>query len=188
MYRTEPLHYGFVGTNRYDAPDKSYGVLYLAFDLPTVLMESVFHEHRWYKQQRRTIALSEVNSRMVRAVGVMRELLLADLTAPNVMAQHFGLNLNQLSSRRYTHTRRVSATVHAFVDDHGVDCFDGVLYPSRNNFPAKCVALFDRARHKVRVIDDIDLADHADWPGFVSDFKVGVVLGREPRRRASSRK
>ena len=91
-YRADPLYFASDGANRFDAADRSYGVLYLAHDLATALMESVFHEHRWHQQTKRTIALAEVQSRMVRAVGVLRDLLLADLTAPGVMAQHFGLN------------------------------------------------------------------------------------------------
>ena len=186
-YRADPLCFGSDGANRYDAADKSYGVLYLASDLATALMESVFHKHRWHRQTKRTIALAEVKSRMVRAVGVMRDLILADLTAPGVMSQHFGLNLSQLSSRRYKHTQKVSATVHAMVDKDAKPCFDGVLYPSRNNYPAECVALFDRAGHKVQVIDDIDLVDHADWPGFVSAFNVGIVARSRAGRRPSAR-
>ncbi|SFW21328.1 RES domain-containing protein [Nitrosovibrio sp. Nv17] len=42
-YRGTPLFYGRNGSNRYDAPARDYGVLYLGRDLPTALMESVFH-------------------------------------------------------------------------------------------------------------------------------------------------
>lgn len=176
-YRAHPLYFGFNAANRFDAADKSYGVLYLASDLATALMESVFHAHRWHVQSRRTISLAEVQGRMVRAVGVRRDLLLADLTAPGVMAQHFGLNLSQLSSRRYRHTQKVSAAVHAMVDKDAKPCFDGVFYPSRNNYPGACIALFDRAAHKLQVIDDIDLVEHVDWPRFVHDFRVGILAG-----------
>ena len=48
--------------------------------------------------------------------------------------------------------------------DDGQPLFDGVLYPSRNNYPAKSIALFERAETKVSVAEDIDLVDHADWP------------------------
>jgi len=174
-YRAEALHFGADGANRYDAPDRSYGVLYLAADLATTLMESAFHQHHWDRQLTRTIALAEVESRLVRAVGVTADLLLADLTAPDVMAAHFGLNLSQLTSRRYRHTQKLSAAIHALADDDGAPRFDGLRYPSRNNYPATCVALFDRAAHKLRVVADIELADHADWPGFVAAFRIGIV-------------
>lgn len=52
----------------------------------------------------------------VRAVGVVDALKLADLTAAGVMAGYFGLTLEQLAGRDYTHTQRVSARVHAMVD------------------------------------------------------------------------
>ena len=112
---------------------------------------------------------------MVRAVGVIDDLHLADLTAPDVMATQFGLNLSQLASRRYLHTQRISAAVHSMVDANGEPRFDGVLYPSRNNYPSSCTALFDRSDVKVSLIDDIDLVGHVDWPGFVTSHGVIVL-------------
>lgn len=44
VYRGSPLYYGRSRTNRYDDPTRAYGVLYLGRDLPTALMESVFHK------------------------------------------------------------------------------------------------------------------------------------------------
>ncbi|MGE8319251.1 MAG: RES family NAD+ phosphorylase [Comamonas sp.] len=174
IYRNEPLYYGRDGTNRYDAPIRDYGVLYLGQDLPTALMESVFHKHQWLNDEERSISLQEIHSRMVRAIGVLESLQLADLTATGVMAGFFGLNLEQLASRDYRHTQQLSARVHAMHED-GVPRFDGVLYPSRNNYPAASIALFERAGDKIKVFADIDLADHADWPGFVTDYQIGVV-------------
>lgn len=174
-YRGSPLYYGRSSTNRYDDPLRAYGVLYLGRDLPTALMESVFHKHQWLADTTRSIALKEVQGRMVRAVGVVADVLLADLTAPGVMASYFGLNLEQLASRDYAHTQQVSAQVHATLGDDGQPLFDGVLYPSRNNYPAKSIALFERAGAKVSVIEDIDLVDHVDWPRFVAAYRIGVA-------------
>ena len=174
VYRNKPLYYGRDGTNRYDAPAQNYGVLYLGRDLPTALMESVFHKHQWDKETKRSIALAEVESRLVRAVGVLEALHLADLTAEGVMAGYFGLNLEQLASRSYMHTQQVSGQVHAMLGDDDAPLFDGVLYPSRNNYPAASIALFERAEKKVKVFEDIDLPDHADWARFVADYRIGV--------------
>jgi hypothetical protein len=174
VYRNKPLHYGRDGTNRYDAPARDYGVLYLGRDLPTALMESVFHKHQWDKDTQRSIALAEVQNRLVRAVGVLEALYLADLTAEGVMAGYFGLNLEQLASRGYMHTQQVSGQVHAMLRNDDVPLFDGVLYPSRNNYPATSIALFERAGKKIKVIEDIDLPDHAGWPRFVANYRIGV--------------
>lgn len=173
-YRDEPLYYGCNGTNRYDDPECSYGVLYLGRNLSTALMESVFHKHQWLKATKRSIALKEVQNRMVRAVGVLGDLHLADLTAPGVMAGYFGLNLAQLASRDYTHTQHVSTEVHALVGDDDRPLFDGILYPSRNNYPDVSIALFDHTKAKVKVIGDIGLVEHVDWPSFVATYRIGI--------------
>ena len=174
VYRGSPLYYGHNGTNRYDDPARTYGVLYLGRDLPTALMESVFHKHKWLADAKRSIALKEVQGRLVRAVGVLVDVRLADLTAEGVMAGYFGMNLEQLTRRDYTHTQQVSAQVHAMLGGDGQPLFDGVLYPSRNNYPAKSIALFERAGVKVSVIEDIDLVDHVDWAHFVATYRIGV--------------
>jgi hypothetical protein len=121
------------------------------------------------------ITRTEVYARMVRAIGVLEPLSLADLTAPGVMASQFGLNLSQLASRRYVHTQRIAALVHALAEPDGAPRFDGVLYPSRNNHPAACAALFDRAAEKLLLVDDIALRDHVDWPSFLTRYQVFVL-------------
>ncbi len=159
------------------------GVLYLGRDLPTALMESVFHKHQWLSDTKRSIALREIQSRLVRAVGVQEDLCLADLTAPGVMAGYFGLNLEHLASRDYTYTQQVSDRVHALLGKDGLPLFDGVLYPSRNNYPAASIALFKRAEAKIKVIEDIDLVDHVGWPEFVANYRIGVEPDPGPADR-----
>jgi hypothetical protein len=173
VYRGSALHFGRDGTNRYDAPARDYGVLYLGLDLPTALMESVFHKHHWDRETSRSIALAEVRSRLVRVVGVVEALFLADLAADRTMAGYFGLNLEQMVSRDYAHTQQLSARVFAMVGA-GSPQFDGVIYPSRNNYPGKAVALFHPAAKKVKIVEDIDLVDHIHWPHFVNHYSIGV--------------
>lgn len=174
-YRGRDLYFGVSAHCRYDDPACGYGVLYLGKDLTTALMESVFHKHRWDTDPSRSISMADIQTRMVRAVGVMDNIVLCDLTAPGVMAGYFGLNLQQMTQRDYAHTQTVSAHVHGLKAADGSEQFDGILYPSRNNYPATSIALFDRAKHKVAVMLDIDLAYHKDWPLFVSTYRVGIV-------------
>jgi hypothetical protein len=91
------------------------------------------------------------------------------------VASQLGLNLSQLVDRRYVQSRGVSAMVHAIRDAAGQPRFDGLAYPSRNNPPATCAAVFDRAAAKLTTVDDIDLRDHADWPAFLAEYKVLVL-------------
>jgi hypothetical protein len=174
-YRGTALHFGRSGGNRYDDPALQFGTLYVGFDLATALMESVFRQHRWSLRAKRVVTRTEVYSRMVRAIGVLEPLSLADFTAPGVMASQFGLNLVQLASRRYVHTQRIAALVHTLAEPGGAPRFDGVLFPSRNNHPAACAALFDRAAAKLSLVDDIALRDHVDWPSFLKTYQVVVL-------------
>ena len=71
----------------------------------------------------------------------------------------------------------MSKDIHDLIDTAGRSRFDGIYYPSRNNPAASCIALFDRASHKVDVALDEDLAKHKDWPVFVNVFQIAIVGG-----------
>ncbi len=172
-YTGQPLFFGASGDNRYDDPAKSYGVLYLAFDLSTALMETIFHQHKWHRTKP-SMTISEAQQRLVRIVGVGKDLKLADLSAPNFMAAGLRMNLNQFTSRNYRRTQQISAQIHDHIPADK-QLFDGLIYPSRNNYPALCIALFARAQTKVAVVDDIELLDHAQWPPFLGQFGVAVL-------------
>lgn len=110
-------------------------MLYLGRDLSTALMESVLHKHQWDQDTKRPVALAEVRNRLMRAVGVIDNLQLADLTAEGVMAGYFGLTLEQLANRDYTHTQRVSAQVYVMLDADNVPLFEKFEYlPPQTNF------------------------------------------------------
>jgi RES domain len=175
IYRSTPLHFGQGIQHRYDDPAGVYGVLYLAYNLPTALMESAFHKHRWWRAgTKRKITLSEVQSRMVRIVSVSSDLTLCDLVSESAAVQPFGLNATQLVTRRYRGTRALSARLATLCAASG-EPFDGILYPSHNNPGARCIALFDRASARISLHDDIRLDDHSDWPAFVRDFDVVIL-------------
>lgn len=170
-YRGTPLHFGRDAANRFDDPDKQFGVLYAVGEreLSTALMETVFHDHAWRWRARRTVSLAEVRRRLVRVVGVMEEIVLADLTRRDVMASILGANLHQMTRRPYLETQGMSRRVHATGRYHGI------CYLSRNNPPARCFALFDHAAPRLVAVRDIDLDRHKGWPRFVRKFGVVVT-------------
>jgi hypothetical protein len=133
IYRGSALHFGKSAVNRYADPARTYGVMYLAFDLATALMETVFRNHKWWRTDaKRTLSLAEVQRRMVRIVSVREDLRLCDLVAAGAAAQAFGLTSVQLAVRNYRATRALSARIERYRSTAG-DAFDGILYPSRNN-------------------------------------------------------
>lgn len=170
QYRGQALHFGHDPRNRYDDPDGRFGALYLAWDLETALLESVFHDHSWDQEASRIITGAELSSRIVRLVRVRDPLRLASLIEPGV-ARIFGLNGADLSARPPVKTQKVAAALH---DDPDLD-IDGICYPSRMNPGSACVALYPRAAGKVALIGDIELARHADWTVFEQSFEILVA-------------
>jgi hypothetical protein len=165
-YAGSALYFG-CHANRYDDPHGRFGVLYVAFDLATALMESMFHAHQW-SDSRRVIDAATVSERLVREIAAIERLHVVDLSAPGAMAGHFGLNLHQLTSRDYAHTQQIAQLSHAQPD------VDGILYPSRNNYPGMCLALFDRCKDKIGLLDDVPLERHRRWSAFVDDYAIQV--------------
>jgi hypothetical protein len=175
QYRGQPLYFGANAKHRFDDPDRKYGVFYVAFNLATVLMESVFHEHRWWEEmEARVIMNAEVQRRMVRVISVVTDLTLCDLASPSAAAKAFGWTAARLVVRNGPRTRALSAQIARLKTKAG-STFDGILYLSRNNPGDKCIALFDRAASKIRVMDDIRLDDHRDWPAFVSQYGISIA-------------
>lgn len=175
QYRGQPLYFGAKAKHRFDDPDRRYGVLYLAYNLQTALMESVFHEHHWWKEtEARELMRAEVQRRMIRAIKVVRDLTLCDLASPGAAAKAFGWNAARLVVRNGPRTRALSAQIARLKTKAG-EPFDGIVYLSRMNPGDRCVALFDQAAPKIQVIDDIRLDDHRDWPAFVSQY--GIAIG-----------
>jgi hypothetical protein len=79
------------------------------------------------------------------------------------------LHFAQSGEHRYDDPARTFGRIHH------TTVADGILYPSRNNYPAACIAMFSRAAQKIVVIRDVALPDHGDWPAFVSDFGITVL-------------
>ena len=52
------------------------------------------------------------------------------------------------------------------------------------DFASALPSLFERAERKVKLIEDIDLPDHADWPNFVADYRIGVEPDPGPVERS----
>lgn len=174
QYRGQPLYFGTKAQHRFDDPAGKFGVLYLALNLATALMESVFHDHHWWQAHaERQIMLAEVQRRMIRAIGVLSDLTLCDLASPGAAAKAFGWNGARLMARNGPRTRDLSAQIASLQTKAGTP-FDGILYLSRNNPGDKCIALFDQAVHKIQVVDDIRLDDHRDWPAFVSQYGISI--------------
>jgi hypothetical protein len=136
-------------TWRWDDPDGQYGVLYLG-----LTQDGPFAETMLRRPAQRAIVWSEVEKRRFAEFRAVEPLRLADVhgkglgwegvTVAEVSADHDG----KTYPGGYAATQAISAKVYATTD------LDGIAYRSRLDPDQICVALFDRADHKIELIED----------------------------------
>lgn len=163
----EPLYFGRRGRNRFDAPDASFGVLYLAENPAVAFVETFGHETgaadfvtRDALAQR---ALSEVES--------LRILRLADLTTGKGLVP-LGAD-SRLGTGGIDVAQRWAGALHGHPEAP-----DGLLYRARHEPELFAVALFDRAADAVRVASTTCLADRRFALGLsriLADYRFGLL-------------
>jgi RES domain len=174
------LYFGLNLNNRYTAPGIG-GVAYLAGDLSSCIMETLFHKSSFYqKASDRIIYKSSVEQKIVFELQLKEPLRLADVMAPGAINRALGMNLNQLFARPTVApsvepwpTHDLAKHIFNESDVSGKHRFDGIFYKSRQ-FGGECVALFERAKNKVEIVKRPRLLDHPDLADFISgnDFAL----------------
>ena len=164
---------------RFDPPDRSFGVLYAAFDLQTAFVESVLREtpQKTAPSYAVPLAWSELAPR--RAVSMARgtakrRLRLIALHGPGLVAARTDNRITTVDD--YPVTRQWSKAFY----DHPVQA-DGLLYMSRFLGDRHSVALFDRARRVVKAGRVVPLLEHPDFGAVLDEF--GIAVERPKGRR-----
>ncbi len=152
-----PVHFGHSGLNRFDDPDKAFGVLYTAEDLvaayaETVQLVSGAHGRRGPSE---TWLRGRGWSRLVS----VRPLRLVNLVGPDLA--RLGID-NRISAGPRETAQAWAKALHAHPDAP-----DGVRYMSRHLGDSVCVALFDRCSSDLLVLETA---------GFTDDIVVLVRL------------
>ena len=128
--KRSPLSPGSAGLNRFDAPDASYGVLYLGCDEYCAFIETFAHA-----SGTRTVTTAALKSRALSHLKPSRVLRLIDLAASGALVR-IGVD-SRLFSGEYQRSQLWSKALH----DHPVKA-DGLLYPSRLDPSRRAIALF----------------------------------------------
>jgi hypothetical protein len=160
LYRTsdvrfpDPAYFGRAPTYRFNAPDSSYGVCYLATSLTDAILETLAisrpDEGTWF------VTSAELHRRYVARATTNRPLRFAYLADDGL--QLLGIDLRVTGGNDYLLSRSWSGAIH-----HHAAQVDGIFYPSRHHNRLFSVALFDRARAAI-------------------DFSIWGTLGeRDPR-------
>ncbi len=144
------------GTWRWDDPAGKYGVLYVG-----LTQDGPFAETLLRRPNQKIVIWSEVEKRRFARFITTEPLRLADVhgkglgwegvTVAEVAADHDG----KTYPGAYANTQGISAGIHAATD------LDGIAYRPRLDPDQLCVALFDRADHKVELVAEGELIDRA---------------------------
>lgn len=130
--------------HRFDAPDGSYGVCYLAREPAGAFVETFLRDPDLGAPGTRILAYSELASYQVVRVDVHRNLRLAQLRGPGLAWR--GVTASVSTTIRYRETQELSARIHEESPQP-----DGIEYRCRHDNDRVAVALFDRTRTALEV-------------------------------------
>ena len=154
--------------HRFDSPDGDYGVCYLAMEPAGAFVES-FLRLDVHRTDTRILAASELLNRRIVPVQLTSDLEVVSLRGPGLAWR--GLTASVSSSPVYGDTQRISKAIHAESAE-----LAGISYRSRHDNDQIAIALFDRARGALDVLNrrarsclDLALALESDYP-FAIDF------------------
>lgn len=134
LHRTEytPSHFGNSGDNRFDARDRSFGVLYLARRVNGSFVEVVC------RQRERHVTADRLQQYRVAEFYASRNLRLVDLAGKGLV--RMGIDA-RIATGSYATSQQWSQAFY----DHP-DRADGILYPSRHDPKQHLAAVFERAQ------------------------------------------
>ncbi len=133
--------------HRFDAPDGSYGVCYLAASYSGAFVETFMRDPRAGDGRGRLLALSALAARHCVEVELTSALTVGALRGRGLSWR--GLTASVSSSPLYDDTRSISAAIHS--EAAGLA---GIEYRCRHDDDEIAYALFDRARPHLRVVAD----------------------------------
>jgi hypothetical protein len=130
--RYDPVHFGRAARNRFDAPDGSFGVLYLACDPYCAFIECFGRP-----TGNRLVAVEQLRQYHLAEFRPPRPLMLVDVTGEGLA--RIGADAS-LCSGPYDVAQAWTAALY-----HHPEQPEGILYRARHDPSRLCVAAFDRA-------------------------------------------
>jgi RES domain-containing protein len=128
----DPLYFGREPRNRFDAPAKEFGVLYVAKDFHGAFIETFGHSTGV-----RFVTTAELRVRGLAVITPQRKLRLVDLRGEGLA--RMGADAELTSGPDYDLARRWARAIH----DHPRKP-DGILYRARHDPSRTCAAIFER--------------------------------------------
>ena len=164
----DPIWFGATGTNRFDAPDREFGVLYVAGSPHGAFIETFGHA-----TGEQFVTTSLLSNRGLARVLSTRPLRLVDLTGPGLA--RIGAD-QRLCTGDYAYAQPWSRALWAHPDKP-----DGIYYRSRHDPDEYCAALYDRVESHVEAstLGKFDAGHHR---GLLADvlehYEFGLIDDR----------
>lgn len=149
--------------SRFSDPLERYAVLYASETLRCAFWETLAR-NRFARRRRRELPRSEVEARLVVSIGSTGPLGLIDLSGDGPV--RIGAPSAVAHDGNHAAGRALSAAVHA-----GMPEADGFLFASRFTGDT-CVAVFDRAFGKLRVLGVAELSRHVEFLDALDDYDI----------------
>ena len=159
------MFFGNKRINRFDCPDGTFGVLYLATNL-----EGAFIETFGQETGKRFVQESELEERAFSIFESSRPLRLVDITGP-------GLAKMGADARLCAGDRNLAARWSSAFYKHANQP-DGIYFRARHDPAELCSAVFDRAEPFLKVAQTIGLTDRsvlARIVGVLDRYDFGLV-------------
>jgi hypothetical protein len=134
---------------RFDDPDGRFRVCYLATTLDVCFAETFLRN-----PPVRILSLEDLEGRSIASVEVRRELRLVPIHGPGLV--RLGVTTEVANGSDYAGSQGWSRALWEHPDKP-----DGILYRSRHDDSALCVAVFNRAKDSLAVIRDESLGKDA---------------------------
>jgi hypothetical protein len=153
----QPIH-------RFDDPSGRFRVCYFG-----TTVEVCFAETFLRNPPIRILALDDLAGRSIATVEVRRALRLARMHGPSLA--RLGVTAELASGSDYATSQLWSRALWEHSDQ-----FDGIAYRSRHDDSALCVALYDRAKDGLAIVQDHSLAtDHQQLARLLRRYGVGLT-------------
>ncbi len=150
--------------HRFDAPNGEYRVCYLGATLAGCFAEILLRN-----PPVEVIDLADLTARAVATIQLRRSLRLVPLSGPGLAKR--GVTAEVTSRATYAEARALSSALW-----HHMARPDGLHHPSRHDTDCCCIALFDRARAAVRVVESVPLGtDHRLLGALLDRWELGLA-------------
>ncbi|MCY3852545.1 MAG: RES family NAD+ phosphorylase [Gammaproteobacteria bacterium] len=153
-------------SSRFSDPERNYGVLYAAENIRCSFWETVAR-NRFDRRKHRKLPRQDIESRLVVSLCSTEDLSLVDLRKDG--PARLSAPTAVVHDTNHAAGRTLSAATYANVPEA-----DGFIYPSRFTGHA-CVAVFDRAIVKLKVLEVTPLIECAGFFDMLDDYDIKLV-------------